>query len=77
MKPIHWILLAGLGLYFYSQKSKAQSYPGLPSRPGYHLVPGPDGNLIEVKNPQGSKSDEVYALPSTGVVVSDCATGPC
>jgi len=71
MKPIHWILLAGLGFYFYSHKSKAQS------NPGYHLVPGPDGNLIAVKNPQGSKSDEVYALPPTGVVVSDCATGPC
>jgi len=82
MKTIHWILLAGLGYYLYSQKSKTatamlttQPAPGTwvfdqktglisvqGNNPGTHLVPGPDGNLIEVKNPQGSKSDEVYSM---------------
>ena len=71
-------MLAGLGFYLYSQKSKAQSNPGLPSRPGYHLVPGPDGNLIEVKNPGDTgHKDRVYALPPTDYAVSDCALGPC
>ena len=69
MKPIHWILLAGIGFYLYSKKGNAATYPG------YHLMPQPDGSVKYMKDT--GKPDETYAMPPTGVVIADCATGPC
>jgi hypothetical protein len=44
MKPIHWILLAGLGYYLYSNKGNAKNLPG------YHLMPQPDGSVKYMKD---------------------------
>jgi hypothetical protein len=70
MKPIHWILLAGIGFYLYSKRGNAATYPG------YHLMPQPDGSVKYMKDTD-HKTDVTYAMPPTGVVIADCATGPC
>jgi hypothetical protein len=56
MKPIHWILLAGIGFYLYSKKSNAATYPG------YHLMPQPDGSVKYMKDAD-HKSDVTYTMP--------------
>ena len=71
MKPIHWILLAGLGFYLYSKKSNAATYPG------YHLMPQPDGSVKYMKDTDhNAGADVTYAMPP-GALIADCKTGPC
>ena len=39
-------------------------------------MPQPDGSVKYMKDTD-HKTDVTYAMPPTGYVIADCATGPC